>query len=427
MSLVVKDGLVVTQNPGREILRGDVLIEDGRIAALGAGLGGDEILDANGCAVIPGLINTHGHVSMTLMRGAADDLQLEQFLERMFALDARRTREDVRAGAILGCVEMILFGTTSFLDLYYHEDAVAEAVQAVGLRGYLGWVVLDDDLTTQKGSPIKNCEAFAKAHTSLERIAPIVAPQGVYVCSEETLAKSRELAEHLDLGMHMHLSETRQEVHEHERKTGLRPVPWLERIGFLSPRLSAAHCVWMTISEIRTLRKHGVGVAHCPVSNAKLASGGVAPVPEMHAEGLAVGLGTDSAVSNNCLDLFQEMKCCALTHKSHRWDATVLPAQRILDMATIEGARVLRAEKRIGSIEVGKSADIAVIDLSAPSLVPSRPENLVSNLVYACTGAHVRDVLVGGEVVVRDRNPTRCSYSAVRREAEERARTLLEM
>lgn len=426
MSLVVKDGLVVTQNPRREILRADVLIEHGRIAALGEHLKGDEVLDAKGCAVIPGLINVHTHVSMTLMRGLADYLLLEQFLERMFAIDARRTREDVRAGAMLGCVEMLLSGTTTFLDMYYHEDAVAEAVRATGIRGHLGWAVLDDHLTTQKGSPLKNCEAFASAHTGLERITPMVALQGVYVCSEETFMGAMDLAERLDLGMHMHLSETRQEVHEHERRTGQRPVPWLERIGVLSPRLSAGHCVWMTVNEIRTLGKHGVDVAHCPVSNAKLASGGVAPVPEMHANGLVVGLGTDSAVSNNCLDLFQEMKWCALVHKAHRWDATALPAQRVLDMATIEGARLLGVESKLGSIEAGKSADIAVVELSAPNLVPSCPENIVSNLVYACTGAHVRDVMVGGDVVVRARTPTRCGYSAVKADAEECARHLLE-
>ncbi|MFH0816527.1 MAG: amidohydrolase family protein [Methanobacteriota archaeon] len=424
MTLVVKNGLVLTQNPKREIFKGDVLIENGKIAALGQSLRGDEALDAKGCAVIPGLINTHGHVSMTLMRAVADDLNLEQFLEKTFAVDAKRTREDVRAGALAGCAEMLLSGTTTFLDMYYHEDAAAESCEGTGIRGYLGWAVLDDDKTTQKGSPLRNCEKFIKAQKGKKRVKPLAALQGVYVCSEETFAGARELAEREDALLHMHLQETRYEVHAHEKATGKRPIDWLDGIGFLNPRLSAAHCVWLTINEIKTLKKNGVSVAHCPVSNAKLASGGVAPVPEMQAEGVAVGLGTDGSSSNNCLDMFQEMKFCALTHKAHRWDATVLPAQKVLDMATIEGARLLHAEKELGSIEIGKSADLAIIDLSGPWALPTDERTLASNLVYSCTGDKVRDVLVAGELVVRDRKLAKADLQGIMAGAEEAAERL---
>jgi 5-methylthioadenosine/S-adenosylhomocysteine deaminase len=354
MSLAIKNGLVATQNPGRDVLRADVLIEGGRITRVGKNLKGERSIDAAGCAVIPGLVNCHGHAAMALMKGVVDDLNLEQFLEKTFAIDARRTRADVKAGAMLGCLEMLLSGTTTFLDMYYHEDAVAEAVEATGIRGFLGWAVLDDDKTTQKGSPLKNAEKFIAQFISSDLVRPLIAPQGVYVCSEETLLGARALAEAKDVGMHMHLQETRYEVHEHEKKTGKRPIAWLDGIGFLNGRLSAAHCVWLTINEIRILRKNGVGVAHCPVSNAKLASGGIAPVPEMRREGVAVGLGTDGSASNNCLDMFQEMKFCALSHKAHRWDATVLKAQEIFDMATVEAARAIGAEKEIGS-KIGRA------------------------------------------------------------------------
>jgi 5-methylthioadenosine/S-adenosylhomocysteine deaminase len=413
MSLVVRNGLVVTQNPKREVFRGDVLIEDGKVAALGQSLRGDETLDAKGCAVIPGLINSHGHASMTLMRAVADDLNLEQFLEKTFAVDAKRQRADVRAGALAGCAEMLLSGTTTFQDMYYHEDAVAEACEETGVRGYLGWAVLDDDKTTQKGSPLRNAEKFIKAHAGRKLVKPLAALQGVYVCSEETFLGAKALAEGTDTLLHMHLQETRYEVHAHEKATGKRPVAWLDGMGFLNSRLSAAHCVWMTINEIKTLRKAGVSVAHCPVSNAKLASGGVAPVPEMHTEGIAVGLGTDGSSSNNCLDMFLEMKFCALTHKAHRWDAMVLPAQKVLDMATIDGARVLHAENELGSIEIGKSADLAIIDLSHPAMLPTDERTVVSNLVYSCTGDRVRDVLVGGELVVKDRKLAKADLGAI--------------
>jgi 5-methylthioadenosine/S-adenosylhomocysteine deaminase len=284
--------------------------------------------------------------------------------------------------------------------------------------------VLDDDKTTQRGSPLRNCGKFIKNWKGKALVRPLVALQGVYVCSAETFAGARELAEREDALLHMHLQETRHEVHEHERKTGKRPVQWLDDAGFLSPRLSAAHCVWFTMNEVRMLKKNGVSVAHCPVSNAKLASGGVAPVPEMQAEGVVVGLGTDSPASNNTLDMFQEMRFCALTHKAHRWDATVLPAQRVLDMATIEGARLLRAERELGSIEIGKAADLAIVDVSSVGMVPTDERTVVSNLVYSCTGAMVRDVLVGGKAVVRGRDLTTAKSRDIASEVTAAARRL---
>lgn len=402
-TLALKNGWVVTQNPRREIVKADVLVEGGRITQVGKVGKADEVIDAKGCAVIPGLINAHTHISMTLMRGIADDVNLDGFLEKTFKVDAQRTPEDIRVGAELGAVEMLRSGCTSFLDMYYGQDEIAKAVASSGIRGFLGWVVLDEKFTTQKGSPLSNCERFIDAHSGKDRIHPLVALQGVYVCSEETLLAAKGLAEKKDVLLHMHLSETRREVYDHQSKTGKRPADWLKDIGFLCDRFLAAHCGWLTMNEMRALAQSGSSAAHCPVSNMKLASGFEAPVPEMQGLGMAVGLGTDGCSSQNRLDMWGEMKTCALLHKAQRLDASVMNAQRVLDMATIEGARALRMDKELGSIEPGKLADLAVIDLRHHAMTPSYPSNIVSNLVYSCQSDCVRDTVVGGVVAVRDR------------------------
>ncbi len=403
-SLKIINGWIITQDAERNIIRGDILIEGGKIASIGEiNQTTDHEMDASGCAIIPGLINLHTHISMTLMRGIADDVHLHDFLDKTFEVDGRRTREDVRIGTELGTLEMLKGGTTTFLDLYYHQDEIARATMASGMRGFLGWAVLDKEFTTQKGDPVNNAASFIAEHKQLDRIHPLPAPQGVYVCSEETLARTKELADKEDTLYHTHLSETRLEVHEHEKKTGKRPVHWMEDIGFLSDRLIAAHCCWVTINEIKAMARAGTRVAHCPVSNMKLATGGVAPLPEMFENSIVVGLGTDGSSSNNSLDMWGEMKTTALLHKAHRWDATVLPAQKVLDMATINGATALGMEAELGSLEVGKQADMAIIDLNAPNLIPSIRENLVSHMVYSCQAGNVRDVLIGGDVIMQDR------------------------
>jgi 5-methylthioadenosine/S-adenosylhomocysteine deaminase len=404
LSILVKGGLVVTQNWKREVVKGDVLIEDGRITGVGhVKSRPDEVVDASGCVVMPGLINCHTHVSMALMRSVADDVKLEKFLDRTFAIDAKRTPEDISVGATLGCLEMARSGTTSFVDLYYSEDVIAKSTEEVGLRGFLGWAVLDEKFTTQKGKPINNCENFIRSHRNKPLIKPLVAPQGVYVCSDETLMEAKELATRENTYCHYHLSETRFEVYEYQKTKGKRPVDHLAEIGFFSKGDLAAHCVWLTINEVRALAKAGVGVAHCPTSNMKLASGGVTPLPEMFNEGVPVSLGTDGCSSNNGLDMFLEMKFASLMHKANRWDASVIPAQKALDMATIDAAKCIGAEKELGSIEPGKKADVVVLDCSLPSLVPTRADNVVANLVYAGPSQAVRDVIVDGRFVMRGR------------------------
>ena len=255
MRTKIEDGWIVTQDPDRKIVRADILIENGKIIEIGSGTAdsnvgaADEVIYASGCAVLPGFINLHTHIAMTLMRGIADDMHLHDFLDKTFQVDARRTRDDIKIGAELGAAEMLKSGTTSFLDMYYFEDEIAKAVEMTGIRGFLGWAVLDEEFTTQKGSPVQNCANFIASHKGKERIYPLVADQGVYVCNEETLIRSKELADRENTLWHMHLSETRLEVYEHEKKYGKRPTHWLDDIGFLSDRLIAAHCGWVKMKH----------------------------------------------------------------------------------------------------------------------------------------------------------------------------------
>jgi len=425
-SVVFRGGLLVTQDPRRRVVRGDLRVEGGRITAVGdvGKAPADEEVDASGYAVVPGFVNAHTHVAMSLLRGIADDRELAGFLETLFQVDARRTEADVEAGARAGIAEMLLSGTTSFLDLYYFEDAVARAVEALGVRGFLGWAVLDPELTTQKGVPVENARAFLERWKGHALVSPLVAPQGVYVCGKETWQRAREVAERAGTLLHYHVAETRREVHEHQAKTGRRPVVWLNEVGVLGPRSVAAHAVWLTGEEIELLAHHAVGVAHCPSSNLKLASGGVAPVVELRAAGATVGLGTDSVASNNSLSMLREMHIAGLVQKNQRWDATVLSAQELLDLATIDGARLLGRADDLGSLEVGKQADLSLFRLDHPTLLPARPEAVVSHLAYSASDEAIDSVYVGGAPVVRHRSLVRADWNEIRRAGEAAAETL---
>ncbi len=424
--LVLTDTLLVTQDPARRVLVGDLRIEGGRFSHVGPGASreGATVVDGHGLAVVPGFVNAHTHVAMAPLRGIADDRELAGFLETLFAVDARRTEADVEAGARVGIAEMLLSGTTSFLDLYYFEDAVARAVESLGIRGFLGWAVLDPELTTQKGVPVDNARAFIGRWKDHPRVSPLVAPQGVYVCGKETWLRSREVADAAGTLVHYHLSETRKEVHEHQTKTGRRPVLWLEEIGFLGPHSVAAHAVWLTGKEIELLAGRGVGIAHCPSSNLKLASGGVAPIVELRAAGATVGLGTDSVASNNSLSILREMHLAGLVQKNQRWDATALSAQELLDFATVDGARILGRATDLGSLEVGKQADFSLFRLDHPSLFPARPEAIVSHLAYSASTEAIDAVYVAGVPVVRHRSLTRGDWWKIRTEGEAAAETL---
>ncbi len=407
MSLLLKNcRFLVTQNPKRQVVEGaDVLLEGNKVSKVkvGKNLKGDETIDCSSSLVMPGLVNTHTHISMTKLRGVADDCVLEDFLEKTYKIDSKLTEKDVYEGALLGCLESIKFGTTCFNDLYYFEDEIAKAAIETGLRANLAWAVLDKEMTTQKGDPVDNCEGFVKRWKGKnDLITPEVGVQGVYVTSKETYERADGIAKKHGLRKHTHLSETRKEVYDQVKKTGKRPVEFLNGVGFLDNKTVAAHCVWLTKAEMDTLAKKGVSPSHNPTSNLKLASGGLAPVPEMLERGINVTLGTDGCASNNNLDLFKEMKLAALLHKNAKWDATLVPAQTALDMATVNGAKALGINA--GSIEEGKLADIIIVKLDKPHLVPMDKGNIISNIVYSMEGGDVDTSVINGRVVMRDRS-----------------------
>jgi 5-methylthioadenosine/S-adenosylhomocysteine deaminase len=404
MRTVIRDALIVTQDATRRVIRGDIGIEGGRFVEIGKVRdSGDVELDAAGGIAMPGLINTHTHVSMSIMKGVADDMLFPDFLDTVFRYDSKREERDIFAGTRLGCLEMIRGGTTTLVDFYYSEDVIAKGVGDAGVRGVLCWAVLDEEFTTQKGSPMQNCRRFCESHDGMERIIPGVALQGVYVCNEETCQEAAAYALESDRPLTFHLSETRKEVNDHKRKTGMRPAEWLEHIGALNHKGIAAHSAWLTINEVRALARNGVSVSSCPVSNMKLATGGVAPIPEMLENGVTVTMGTDGSTTNNSLDMFFEMKVLGLLQKSNRWDASVLPAQRLLDMATVDAASAIGMADSLGSIEVGKLADVILLDPKAPNLRPLRPENVVSNIVYSSSSLNVMTVICQGDIIMRDR------------------------
>ncbi len=400
MSILIKNALIVTQNSKRDVKEGDIYIEDGKIAEIGkVNVEADFVIDGNKRIAMPGLINTHNHVPMTFMRGIADDVDLFEFLNRVWKVEENMTKEDIYRGSLMGIEEMLRTGTTTFVDMYSYEDEVARAVKDKGIRGFLGWAVVDEELTTQGGTPVKNAENFIKEYKGDELVTPLIAPHAVYTCGEETLLKSKEIAEKHHTLITIHIAETRKEVYDHRKKTGMRPVEWLDKIGFLSNRVIGAHMVWLTLHEIKLLSSKGVVASHNPTSNMKLGNGGAMPLPEMLQNGMNVTLGTDSVVSNNNLDMFEVMKFAALLHKNERWDPRATNAQMILDFATVNAAKALKLNA--GSIEEGKLADIVILDAREPNAQPLTKDNAISNIVYSINGLNVEYTIVNGKIVYK--------------------------
>lgn len=432
MSLLIKDcDWVVTQNPSRQVLRNaSVYVDDGRVMEIGPKVAGeaDRVLDGRGKALIPGLINTHTHLSMSLLRGYADDMPLHQWLEtKIWPMEKNLTGDICHKGALLGCLEMIKTGTTCFMDMYFYVQEVARAVKEAGLKAFLSYAVIDGFDPESRGV---DADAMKQLKNSIQRISPrirfAVAPHAPYTCSADTMMKCKDVAVEEKAPIHIHIAETRREQVEFEKKYGMRELEYLDKIGFLCENIVSAHSVWLTKTEVQLMAKRGVKVSHCPVSNMKLAGGGVAPLPEMFSNGVTVSLGTDGPASNNGLDMFDTMKFCALIHKAHRWDPTVLPAQQVLDLATINGAKALAIGAETGSIEVGKDADLVLINFKAPNLMPIHgKETVVSNLVYAAKGSNVDTTIVGGQVLMAGRKVETLDEAAVYKGAQEAATALM--
>jgi len=399
--LRVKGAKVITQDAKRRVLDADVLVDEGRIETVGDVKGRvDETIDAKGMWLLPGLINAHTHLAMTLLRGYGDDLPLEEWLRsRIWPAEDRMKEADVRIGTRLAALELVTGGTTTFNDMYFFEDAVADECAQAGLRGIAGWGMVDvGKVGPDEPNPrLPEIERFlAKWQTHpLVRGAP--APHAVYTCGPATYARSAELANQYDTLLHTHAHETRTEVYDVLKLKAMRPLAFLQKHGALSQRSLLAHCGWVTKEEVKTIASAGAGVAHCPVSNMKLATGGTMPLPEFLAAGANVGLGTDGPASNNTLDLFETMKFAALVHKQARWSATVAPAQTVLDLATRDGAAALRMGDRVGSIEAGKRADLVLVDPRSPRLTPVHDP--VSHLVYAARAEDVHATIVDGKIL----------------------------
>ncbi|HET7293032.1 MAG TPA: amidohydrolase [Vicinamibacteria bacterium] len=426
VALVVTNGTVVTMDSERRVVAdGAVAIDGGRVVAVGtaaaiaSAYAGRESLDAGGGIVLPGLINAHTHAPMVLFRGVADDLRLMEWLQRyIFPAEAKNvTAEFVKAGTRLAALEMIRSGTTTFVDMYYFEDQVAEAAREAGIRAVAGSTLIDFPAPDNKTRE----EALAYADRFIARwkndplIVPAVAPHSTYLGSPETLKAADALARRHGVPLLIHLQESMDEQRQVRERYGKTSTEHLRDLGVLRKGVLGAHGVWLSAGDRHVLLAAGVGVTHCPQSNMKLSSG-AAPVTEMLAEGLRLGLGTDGAASNNDLDMFEEMLTAALLAKHASGDPTSAPAPRVLEMATLGGARALGMEDRLGSLEPGKRADLVVVDVGAARLHPMFEP--VSHLVYAVKGADVRHSVIEGRVVMRDRKVLTLDEASVLAEAE---------
>jgi 5-methylthioadenosine/S-adenosylhomocysteine deaminase len=425
VDLIVRGGTIVTMDGTRRVIEnGGVAIKGGRIvavdntAAIDRQFAAREVVDATGKVVIPGLINGHTHVPMVLFRGLADDLDLQEWLTKyIFPAEAKNVNEEfVRVGTRLGLAEMIRSGTTTYCDMYYFEDAIADETFKAGMRGVLGETVIDFPVADNKTNEqaMAYVEKFVSHWKGNALIVPAIAPHAPYTVSEEHLKAVRAFSDRTGAPIVTHISETKREVDDSLKAKGASPVDYLNRIGFLNNRVIAAHMVWPTTEELGLLKKLGVGIVHNPQSNMKLASG-VAPVPEMLKENMPVGLGTDGAASNNDLNMWEEMDTAAKLHKLISKDPKVVTAEEAFEMATLRGARALHLEKEIGSIEKGKRADLAIVDLDDLNQTPSY--NIYSDLVYATKASDVRTVIVEGRVIMRDRRLLTLNEEAIKVDA----------
>lgn len=398
---MAKDSRVIEN--GAVLVSGDRITDVGTVVELQKNFCGTEI-DASGCIVMPGLVNAHTHLPMSLFRGLADDLPLMVWLnEHMFPAEAAHIRpETVYLGTLLSCAEMLLSGTTCCCDGYFHEESVAKAVAESGMRGILAQGVIDfpapgvSDPSRNVDEAVRFVESIKRKY---DRIKPSIFCHSPYTCSAETLKKAKQAARDLDVLFQIHVAETESEREQCMEKNGLSPVAYLESLGILDGRTLLVHAVAVDAHDLSIIRQSGASVAHAPESNMKLASG-VSPVPDMLAMGIPVGLGTDGSASNNDLDLFGEMSTSAKLHKVIRKDPTVMSAETVLRMASIGGAEALGLGRITGSLESGKKADLIVVNTRKPHLVPMYSP--MSHLVYSVRGSDVRDVMVDGQMVVTE-------------------------
>ena len=433
VDLLITGGTIITMDGSHRIIEnGAIAVQKGEIVKIGTatelrGTRAKQSINAAGKVIIPGLINTHTHVPMSLFRGIADDLDLNEWLTKyIFPAEAKNVNEAfVRAGTRLGLAEMIRGGTTTYCDMYYFEDAIADETKRAGVRGVLGETVID--------FPVADNKTWAEAMSYTQRyinkwkndplIVPAIAPHAPYTVSEAHLKEVRALSDQLNAAVVTHVAETKKERDDIKKDHGDTPAKYLNRIGFLTNRVIAAHSVFVTDEEIDIFKRIGVGVAHNPQSNMKLASG-VAPIPQMLSKDVAVGLGTDGAASNNDLNMWEEMDTAAKLHKEFTGDPKVVTAEQAFAMATIGGARALHLDKLIGSIEAGKRADIVLVDWNTIDQVPFY--NYYSALVYVTKANNVSTVVINGRVVMLNRRLLTLNENAIKIESNTYRKKIIE-
>ncbi|HZO54951.1 MAG TPA: amidohydrolase family protein [Bryobacteraceae bacterium] len=425
---------VVPMDASRRIIEnGAVAVKSGSIVAVGTRVElakrftPKQTFHRADTILMPGLINTHTHAAMSLFRGIADDMRLQDWLEKfIFPAEARNVTADfVRWGTRLAALEMVLGGTTTFTDMYYFEEVVAEAAKEAGLRGVLGQTIIGFPVPDAKtpADGLARTEAFLKRFANDPLIVPAVAPHALYTNSDETLRNCRALADRYKAPLLIHLSETKRENDDIGAKRGKSPTAVLDEIGVLDGRTLGAHGVWLDDADLAILKRRGTGIAHCPSSNMKLASG-IAPVVKMLALGIPVGLGPDGpAGSNNDFSMFEEMDLAAKLAKVSTNDPQSVSAQKSLEMATIDGARALGMDTLIGSLEPGKHADLIFVRTNAAHAVPLY--NAYSQLAYALKANDVSDVMVNGRWIVRARIPQTLNPSIVLAKAREYQQRIL--
>jgi 5-methylthioadenosine/S-adenosylhomocysteine deaminase len=379
----------------------DIFIEGNRIKEIGAQLGvkADEVIAGEGKAAVPSFVNGHTHAAMTLLRGYADDMPLQEWLRtKIWPVEAHMTEEDVYWGAKLACLEMIKTGTTFFNDMYWHWRGTARAVEEMGIRAAISAVFIDlFDQQKAKEQIALNEELYRGRDEFGPRVTFTLGPHAIYTVSEEALRWCAQFAREKGLLIHFHLAESEEETKRCLAERGMRPVRYLEQIGFLGPHLIACHCVWLNDEDMDILKAHDVRVVHNPVSNMKLAVGGVFPYPALRKRGMITALGTDGCSSNNNLDMLESAKFACLLQKFHTGDPVVMPAPEALEMITQQGARAFGLES--GRIEKGHWGDIALVDLQQPQLTPHF--HLASDLIYAAHGSCVDTLICDGRVLMR--------------------------
>jgi 5-methylthioadenosine/S-adenosylhomocysteine deaminase len=425
-TIVTMDGARTIYDDGAVVVNSDTIVAVGPRSELETKYRGAQTMDAKGKLVLPGFINGHTHVPMTLFRGLHDDVTLNDWLYKyIFPAEAKNVNEEfVRWGTRLAAAEQIRGGVTTFADMYYYEDAVAEETKAAGMRGVLGETFIDFPAPDNKNEAemLAYTERFLKKWQGDPLIHAAVAPHSIYTCSQKTLQDATALARKYHAPILIHTAEMKKEWDDSQKQNGMSPVQYLDKIGVLGPNVVSAHCIYVDEADRKTLARRQVGCVHNPSSNMMLASG-VSPVAEMRAAGVAVGLGTDGpAGSNNDLDLMEEMDLAAKLAKITKMDPLALNAKAVVEMATIDGARALHMDKEIGSLEAGKKADLILIGLDEPNAVPMY--DVYAQLAYALKSSDVETVVIGGRVVMRDRKVLTVKEEEVIAKAREYRKTI---